>query len=168
MCLSPLPPPPLPFRQNCKKVRNQKCTKSNWPQTETKATGHHLKYVQPKSKDTGHFVRCITDRYFKACIFGTRCATFRGGGKGGGGRDLAFDTYTCTNVLYVFWMINWNSWLGYYCYTINIGLLKNLNVKQQENSQMLRLSNTNTLLVLLKLVLYSSMLSLYIHLNFKS
>ena len=45
----------LPFRQNCKKVGNQRCTifttsKSNSPQTENKATGHHFKYVRPKSR----------------------------------------------------------------------------------------------------------------------
>ena len=61
-----------------KKVRNQRCTtitmfKSNLLQTETKATGHHFKYVRPKSKDAGHFVRCVTDRYFKAC---TSCEIF--------------------------------------------------------------------------------------------
>ena len=42
-------------------------SKSNLPQTKTKATGHHFKYVRPKSKDTVHFVRCLADRYFKAC-----------------------------------------------------------------------------------------------------
>ena len=43
---------------------------SNLPQTETNATGHHFKYVQPKSNDTGHFVRCVTDRY---CILRLEC-----------------------------------------------------------------------------------------------
>ncbi len=52
---------------------NQRCTtftmsKSNLPQTKTKATGHYFKYVRRKSKDTRYFVRCITDRYFMACI----------------------------------------------------------------------------------------------------
>ncbi len=68
---------PLPFRHYCKKVRNQRCTtftmsNSNLPQTETKATGHHFKYVRPKSKDTGHFVRSIADRYFKAWVKSVR------------------------------------------------------------------------------------------------
>ncbi len=62
---------PLHFHQ-----KNQRCTtftmsKSNLPQTEAKATGHHFKYVRPKSKDTRHFVRCVTDRYFNACRLDT-------------------------------------------------------------------------------------------------
>ncbi len=40
--------------------------KSNLPQTETKATGHHLKYDRPKSEDTGHFVRCVAQSCKKA------------------------------------------------------------------------------------------------------
>ena len=63
--ISPPPPPifrevsatggaPCFFAEIIKKVRNHRCTtftisKSNLPQTETKATGHHFKYVRPKS-----------------------------------------------------------------------------------------------------------------------
>jgi hypothetical protein len=46
---------PLPFRQNCKKVENQRCaiftiSKYNSPQTENKATGHPFKCVRPQSR----------------------------------------------------------------------------------------------------------------------
>ena len=41
-------------------------SKSNLSQTETKATRHHLKYDRPKSKDTGHFVRCFAQSRKKA------------------------------------------------------------------------------------------------------
>ena len=47
---------PLPFCQNCKKVRNQRCitftmSKSIYHKLKPiKATGHHFKYVRPKSR----------------------------------------------------------------------------------------------------------------------